>query len=218
MIYRNGISKAIFGFTKEETGERLREFFKKHTGQDVDFNKIQHYKSGHKLLLFSIPLDTIELIGMTVAGCHPKDVKCFNGLDEFIDWYENVFLNRITVKMIEKNSIFKTRPPLPLDYTVQGGPLVVRADSAKELKWLIGVLVNRYDFSSHKPISENSNVIPKGGSCPWLFVNVEGRSFVRGKVGISFAKPVFNRWLRVKDFLAILDIVYASDKINNNYK
>ena len=47
------IIKAIFGFKDKVTGERLREFFKKHTGRDVDFNKIQHYKSGFKLLLLS---------------------------------------------------------------------------------------------------------------------------------------------------------------------
>ena len=85
------IDKAIFGFKDNETGEKLRVFYKKHTGKDVDFNKIQHYNNGFKLLLFSIPLGSITQIGITAARCTSKDVKKFSSLDEFINWYENLY-------------------------------------------------------------------------------------------------------------------------------
>ena len=87
-------SKAIFGFADKETGEQLKDFFEKHTGRVVDFNGIQHYKSGFKLLLFSVPLNTVDIIGITAAGCVPSWVKKFNKLNDFVDWYENIFLNK----------------------------------------------------------------------------------------------------------------------------
>jgi len=92
MKNKNEITKAIFGFKDEEIGIRLSNFYEKHTGKYVDFNKIEHYKNGLKLLLFSIPLDTIEQIGITAAGCSPSYVKRFSKLDDFIDWYENDYL------------------------------------------------------------------------------------------------------------------------------
>ena len=117
MPTRNKITKAIFGFKDEETGEQLRLFFKKHTGRDIDFNNIKHYKNGFKLLLFSIPLDTIDIIGITAAGCAPSYVKRFSGLNDFIKWYENDFSQRIESKDIEKASIFNVKKTIPLDYS-----------------------------------------------------------------------------------------------------
>ena len=105
---------AIFGFKSEETGNELRIFFKKHTGKDVDFNKIQHYKNGFKLLLFSIPLNTIQQVGITAAGCAPEAIKRFSGLKEFVDWYENCYLHKITWEEIEKVSIIKTKDSSPI--------------------------------------------------------------------------------------------------------
>ncbi len=105
---------AIFGFKSEEIGNELRIFFKKHTGKDIDFNKMQHYKNGFKLLLFSIPLNTIQQVGITAAGCAPETIKRFSGLKEFIDWYENCYLHKITWEEIEKISIVKTKEPLPI--------------------------------------------------------------------------------------------------------
>lgn len=86
------IDKAIYGFKDETIGERLHLFYKRHTGVDVDFNKIQHYNNGLKVLLFSIPLGSITQIGITAAGCAPKNVKRFSSLDDFINWYENKYL------------------------------------------------------------------------------------------------------------------------------
>ncbi len=85
--------KVIFGFHEKEVGNKLRVFFKKHTGRDVDFNSIEHYKNGLKLLLFSVPLDTVDLIGISAAGCTPSYVKKIHGpVDEFISWYEDEYL------------------------------------------------------------------------------------------------------------------------------
>ena len=116
MSTRTKITKAVFGFKDPTTGEKLRQFFKKHTGKDVDFNKISHYKNGFKLLLFSIPLDKIEMIGITAASCRPSYAICFSSLNEFIDWYESNYLKRkpITTEEIENISIFKTVEPKPL--------------------------------------------------------------------------------------------------------
>ena len=44
MKNKNEITKAIFGFKDKEIGVRLSNFYEKHTGQYVDFNKIEHYK------------------------------------------------------------------------------------------------------------------------------------------------------------------------------
>ena len=91
MQAKTEITKAIFGFKDKETGEQLRAFFKKHTGRDVDFNSIKHYTDGFKLLVFSIPLNTVDIIGITAAGCAPHYVKRFCGLKDFIEWYENIY-------------------------------------------------------------------------------------------------------------------------------
>ena len=80
----------IFGYSDEETANKLSKFFYKHTGKDVDFNNISHYKSGLRLLLFSIPLKTIQQVGITAACYSP--FKKFRSLDEFVNWYEQIYL------------------------------------------------------------------------------------------------------------------------------
>jgi hypothetical protein len=105
---RERITYAIFGFMDKETGEKLRQFFKKHTGKDLDFNEIQHYKNGFKLLLFSIPRNTNEQVGITAADCAPSNVKRFSNLNEFIRWYEGLYSKGVSAEVIEKISIFKT--------------------------------------------------------------------------------------------------------------
>ena len=99
------------------------------------------------------------------------------------------------------------------EYRAQGQPIVVRAENSEELHKFIRVLVEKYDFSGKRPIIENGIEGDMGGCCPWIFANVEGHSYRAGRAGICFAKPVFNRWIRPKDFLTILDIVYGSKKI-----
>ena len=105
--------------------------------------------------------------------------------------------------------------PTP-DYKPQGQPIVVRAESDEELQALISILSRDYDFRGNRPIREGGPKGPFGGSCPWIFANVEGRSFWRGKAGICYARPVFNRWIKPEDFLAILKIVYRSKKISED--
>lgn len=83
-------NKAIFGFKDRVTGNKLRAFFKKHTGKDVNFNNIKHYTDGFKLLLFSIPLKTVTTIGITSA--HYCPARKFGNLQDFIDWYEKEYL------------------------------------------------------------------------------------------------------------------------------
>ena len=89
-MQKSPVTKAIFGFIDKETGEKLSKFFKKHTGKDVDFNQVQHYKNGFKLLLFSIPLDKFETIGITATNGYPA--AKFSKLEDFINWYENNYL------------------------------------------------------------------------------------------------------------------------------
>ena len=88
------IKHAIFGFKDEETGEKLREFFKRHTGKDVDFNGIKHYQNGLKLLRLSIPLNSIGLISITEAAHRgSKDyIRFTSSIDTVINWYENEYL------------------------------------------------------------------------------------------------------------------------------
>ena len=88
MSAANKITQALFGYQDKVTGAKLSEFFFKHTGKNVDFNKVEHYKSGFKLLCFSIPLDTFIQTGITAAQCAPSNVKRFMRLDDFIEWYE----------------------------------------------------------------------------------------------------------------------------------
>ena len=92
----SNFTKAIFGFADTETGNKLREFYKKHTGIDIDFNNIKHYKNGFKLLVLDLPLGKFSIIGICAAGCAPHYVKRFNkGIDDFIFWYEKVYCNKL---------------------------------------------------------------------------------------------------------------------------
>ena len=100
------------------------------------------------------------------------------------------------------------------EYRAQGQPIVVRAENSEELHKFIRVLVEKYDFSGKRALTEGGVTSDIGGCCPWIFANVEGRSFRIGRAGICFAKPVFNRWLTIENFLTILNIVYGSDKID----
>ena len=87
------IKEALFGFKDEKTGNKLRAFYKKHTGKDVDFNAIKHYKSGFKLLVFAIPLGGYTTLGITCANGY--DAKKFIGpVEDFINWYENDYLKK----------------------------------------------------------------------------------------------------------------------------
>lgn len=89
-MYEN-VSRALFGFKDRKTGDKLRDFFKKHTGRDIDFNGIKHYTDGFKLLLFSIPLGSVSTLGITCANGYPA--RKFTGpVQEFIDWYEREYL------------------------------------------------------------------------------------------------------------------------------
>ena len=100
MLVANKITQVLFGFQDEATGAKLSEFFNKHTGKNVDFNSVKHYKSGFKLLLFSIPLDTFTQAGITAAVYAPSNFKKFTCLDDFIKWYEGPYYERI--REIEK--------------------------------------------------------------------------------------------------------------------
>lgn len=99
MIYRN-IKKAIFGFSDKKTGEKLRKFFKKHTGKDIDFNSIEHYSENFKLLAFDIPLKDFIPIGITAALVCPG-LKFHGPVEEFISWYENKYLIFKDVEIIK---------------------------------------------------------------------------------------------------------------------
>ena len=88
------ITKAIFGFSNEETGIKLSEFYKKHTGEYLDFNAIRHYESGFKLLVFDLPLGEVTKIDICSANLvHAK--KFHGSVEEFMSWYEKDYLKGI---------------------------------------------------------------------------------------------------------------------------
>ena len=93
------IKEVIFGYKDNETANKLREFYLKHTGRDIDFNNIKQYKDGFKLIKFSIPLKDISEISITEAS-HYK-AKKFSSLDEFIKWYEKEYLVLIDYEIIK---------------------------------------------------------------------------------------------------------------------
>ena len=82
---------ATVGFMTEESGDKLREFYLEHTGNDVDFNKIEQYKDGFKLIWFSIPLRNMRTIGITEVQ-YRIDCHKFSGVEIFINWYNNTYL------------------------------------------------------------------------------------------------------------------------------
>ena len=95
-------NKVIFGFADRYTGNKLKEFYLKHTGREVDFNSIQHYRDGFKLLVFDLPLGKFIQVGITAASCAPKDVLRFGGsVNELIYWYEHDYLG-LPVDQTEK--------------------------------------------------------------------------------------------------------------------
>ncbi len=80
----------IFGFKDKVTGEKLREFYKKHTGKDVNFNGIKQYPDGFKLLCFTVPLYSFREISITEA-VHRSSLaykKFHDSIDKLIKWYE----------------------------------------------------------------------------------------------------------------------------------
>lgn len=89
-MYEN-VTKALVGFKDRESGDKLRIFFKKHTGRNVDFNGIKHYTDGFKMLLFSIPLESVTTLGITCTNGYPA-AKFTGPVLEFIDWYEKEYL------------------------------------------------------------------------------------------------------------------------------
>ena len=92
-------TKVIFGFGDTDTGNKLREFYLKHTGKDIDFNQIKHYCDGFKLLVFDLPLGKFTQVGITAALCAPKDVFKFHGnIDQLIYWYEHEYLQNQATK------------------------------------------------------------------------------------------------------------------------
>ncbi len=88
---------AIFGFNDIETGNKLRNFFYRHTGRDIDFNGIKQYPNGLRLLCFSIPLGTVYPISIVEAINHSSKIykEFHESVDVFISWYENEYLTYI---------------------------------------------------------------------------------------------------------------------------
>ena len=102
MPQQSKITNAIFGFEDRVIGDRLRAFYKKHTGKDIDFNGIRHYKDGFKLLCFSIPLGgSLTTVGITAAIYAPSYVKKFQSLDDFINWYESSYNQESSLEVME---------------------------------------------------------------------------------------------------------------------
>ena len=201
MPTQNKISKAIFGFNDEETGEQLRIFFKKHTGRDVDFNKIKHYKDGFKLLLFSIPLNTIDIIGITAAGCTPSYVKKFSGLNDFIEWYENVFSLTINNEDIEKASVFNTKKTIPLDYSF--------IQQYKELNIRTDIESDPFPFiNKHTPIKplargeSAATIILYNGLCARVPTKTLKEHFLVLNTNI-FINQKHNNWIHFLNYLGI---------------
>ena len=131
------IKFAIFGFKDKATGDTLREFFKKHTGRDVDFNNIEHYNDGFKLLKLSIPLESIGTVGITEANYRPTPTykKFHCSVDDFIDWYENEYL------LLKDVEIIKHIPHASLDLPKE------YSDFSKGVVFGKGLLIDNYKMT-----------------------------------------------------------------------
>ena len=102
----NKVKYVICGFANFTTGEKLNEFFLKHAGKMVDFNSIKPNINEYRLLCFSIPLKSVNLINITCASRIPA--INFSNIDEFITWYENeylIFSNLEIIKHIPHSSL-----------------------------------------------------------------------------------------------------------------
>ena len=98
--------RVVFGYGDKETADKLSAFFKKHTGKNIDFNKMRNLKSGFRLLVFYMPLGRFEEISITVSAALPNSAKKFAALQDFIDWYENQYLpHRVTAEQIKRASV-----------------------------------------------------------------------------------------------------------------
>lgn len=110
----------IFGFNEEITCIKLRSFYKKHAGKDVDFNDIRHYPNGFKLLCFTLPICSYRKISITEAirRSGQEYIKFHDSIDKLIEWYENEYINStsnaVSWKEIEKVSTIPTKEPSPL--------------------------------------------------------------------------------------------------------
>ena len=101
------IKYVICSFADYKVGEKLNEFFLKHTGKMVDFNSIKPNINEYRLLCFSIPLNNVNLINITSA-LHLNAMKFKNHIDKFIEWYENEYLlfsNLEIIKHIPHSSL-----------------------------------------------------------------------------------------------------------------
>ena len=176
---------------KDGEKERLREVCERYA-IPIPYPKL--FIDGKEYHLWVVSTEGIGLAGTIVMRNLPK---VLHGIGQLTVWLE---------------SLGSGKTP---DYAPQGQPIVVRAKDDKELSALIATLRRDYGFRSERPIREGGCKGPQAGSCPWIFANVEGHSYWRGKAGICYARPVFNRWVSPRDFLAILDIVYGSAKIES---
>ncbi len=168
---------------------------------------------GTLLLVYLAPIMTMGafLFADYTQGGIPMDMK--KSINDYLRGVEEAKRRR-SLAFDKSEHDTTTQRQEKKDYQAQGQPILVRAENNEELHKLINVLVNKYDFSGRRAITEGGIEGDMGGCCPWIFVNVEGRSYRIGKAGICFAKPVLNRWIKPKDFLTILDIVYRSEKID----
>lgn len=76
------IEYVICSFADYKNGEKLNKFFLKHTEKMIDFNSIKPNINEYRLLCFSIPLKSVNLINITCALRIPA-IK-FSNIDEFI--------------------------------------------------------------------------------------------------------------------------------------
>ena len=86
--------------------KKLHNFMLRHTGVEIDFSRIQHYKTGLVILHLSNDLKEMMPVGITPANMYA--CKKFHGVNEFIDYYENEYLlikNLSIIKHIPHSSI-----------------------------------------------------------------------------------------------------------------
>ena len=86
----------LFGYCTKPTADKLRKFFKKHTGKDIDFYSYLNERTRFRLMLFSIPLQSVCPISVIESqSMHlPVYKQIHESVEYFIDWYENDYLRR----------------------------------------------------------------------------------------------------------------------------
>ena len=103
--------------------------------------------------------------------------------------------------------------PTP-SYLAQGNPIFIRAESKEQLNSFIALLRREHDFRPDESAQESERLVSNKRPC--IYVNVEGHSYGAMKEGARDLCPAFNRYISPEDFLALISVLYQSEKIDKS--